>query len=800
MKSNPPLPASPPAPANPAFMIIPSLACPAECSYCFGPRRGAVMTAAQAEATLDFISRIAAETRQPKISVTFHGGEPLLAGHEVWLALLQGLSRRFSRQRLKLSVQSNLWLLDDEFCRLFKAYNVEVGTSLDGPEHITDRQRGREYFKRTMQGIHLARKHRLPVDGIATFTAQSLRAWREVCGFYLAAGLPFSIHAGLPPLRGEAGGLTVSPRDYGDVLIKTLGFYLRRRNRTQIHSLDQMIQSVAFASGRVCTFRPCLGMFLAVDPHGDIYPCQRFCGQPEFRLGALSDRPSWRDLFQSPVALRMQAREREIEERCRACEHLEYCRGGCTYNAWAQERPEAVDPYCQAYRRFFTVVKKRLRREMADPANLEAIADRPFSGKGHPLLRAGALSELCQPDAHPFRLRQKALEIVAAVLLARMPSADSAAEQLVRLGLCDGPDQARDRLQRITEKLFRTEPLNNFYLYITYRCQLQCNHCYLYSADFIRPEIELDPERVETFIRQAKAAGFRQAVILGGEPLLHRRLPELLRRLWTIREWAAPMNLVLRTNFAMPLSPEILSAAAAAADQIVVSVDGDETLHDARRGRGSYAKTVRNLRAYQEQQRHNLRAAELSLAAVLPAGEIRGEPGQSVRRLADALHIRRVRFRPLLPLGRAGEWQNPPLPETLCGFTNPSAERVPNVELSRTCGLGQNTYVAPDGDVFPCYAFCRPESRIGNLTETPLTALLDSGAFRALRQSTVDTRSGCRTCSVRYICGGACRAWAGKAAGTDYNAPPVDCRKQKEQCQAALNAAAAFLGINLEID
>jgi len=58
-------------------MLVPSLACPAECSYCFGPHRGPVMSAETMEATLDFLARIVAETGQRKVKVTFHGGEPL---------------------------------------------------------------------------------------------------------------------------------------------------------------------------------------------------------------------------------------------------------------------------------------------------------------------------------------------------------------------------------------------------------------------------------------------------------------------------------------------------------------------------------------------------------------------------------------------------------------------------------------------------------------------------------------------------------------------------------------------------
>jgi len=66
---------------QPHFMLVPSLACPAECSYCFGPHQGPIMSPKTMDAALDFITRVVRKTHQRKAKVTFHGGEPLVAGH-----------------------------------------------------------------------------------------------------------------------------------------------------------------------------------------------------------------------------------------------------------------------------------------------------------------------------------------------------------------------------------------------------------------------------------------------------------------------------------------------------------------------------------------------------------------------------------------------------------------------------------------------------------------------------------------------------------------------------------------------
>jgi uncharacterized protein len=417
-------------------MLVPSLACAAECSYCFGPHRGPVMSAETMEATLDFMARIVAETGQRKVKVTFHGGEPLMAGHDLWRQALDGLAARFGRGRCEIALQSNLWLLDDEFCRLFRQHNIEIGTSLDGPEDITDQQRGKGYFAKTMQGIRRAQDSGMKVGCIATFTPRNLPRWREVFDFFLNERLGFSIHAAVLPLDGRDGPPGrpnfandtarpavppyLTPAEYGDLLRQMLDYYIEHRRELAVSSLDQMCQGFGCGDGKVCTFRDCLGMFLAIDPNGDIYPCQRFCGQPQYHLGTLADQPTLAELMESPIAVRMAARQEEVRKACDGCAHFAYCKGGCAYNALAAipdsapGTPHLVDPYCPTYRSVFDHIQQRVLKEMASEDNINAIAERPYTGRGHPLLRKGPLIELVREGPHPSHVACTAKRIVAA--------------------------------------------------------------------------------------------------------------------------------------------------------------------------------------------------------------------------------------------------------------------------------------------------------------------------------------------------------------------------------------------------
>ncbi len=133
------------------LMLVPSLACPASCSYCFGPHAGgASMSRATLETVADWQSSLG---ESEPLDLTFHGGEPLVAGLEFYRTALPLLRDGLAPRQVRFSVQSNLWLLTDAYCELFKQYEVSLGTSLDGPQAINDAQRGEGYYRRTMAGV-----------------------------------------------------------------------------------------------------------------------------------------------------------------------------------------------------------------------------------------------------------------------------------------------------------------------------------------------------------------------------------------------------------------------------------------------------------------------------------------------------------------------------------------------------------------------------------------------------------------------------------------------------------------------
>jgi uncharacterized protein len=371
------------------------------------------------QATLDWIDDL--KNTVDRLDITFHGGEPLTAGIDFYRQALPRLRQINKTKGPKLNIQSNLWLLTEEFCELFEEYGLSLGTSLDGPEEITDNQRGRGYFRRTMEGIKLARRHGLPVGCICTFTRQSASHADEIIDFFLHEGLSFTVHAAVPPLVDSgpeqepysflaqaADRWSLSPEAYGRLLMHLLDSYLLNYQRMRIGTLDQLSRSISSGEGGICTYRDCLGCYLAIAPDGSIYPCQRFTGINSFRLGQVRERPGREQLEQAPAWKMFRQREEHLRDECGDCLRFNICKGGCPYNALAVPSPahgsglfhSLKDPYCPSYQRIFSHITERALEEVFSEENMEAVMAQP---DGRSLLRKGALLTIIQGGS---RLRQ----------------------------------------------------------------------------------------------------------------------------------------------------------------------------------------------------------------------------------------------------------------------------------------------------------------------------------------------------------------------------------------------------------
>ena len=506
------------------FMIVPSLACQASCKYCFGPHEGAVMDEQTAKEAVKFIHNIANETTAKEISIIFHGGEPLLAPISVWQVLLDEIKTALARYTVKLSLQSNLWNLNDEFLTLLRENNVSIGTSIDGPKELCDQGRGEGYFDKTFASVKKANMAGCSVSAIATITKQTLSHTQEIAKYFRNNGMSLVLHGASASMEDKDSPFALTAEEYTGMLKDLYPWYAKNRKHIKIDTLDHFVKGIVTGNPGVCTLRDCSGMFLSISPTGDITSCQRLSGKKEFCIGNIFDKPTLSQLYESPAAQRQLDREKQVAERCASCEFYPICKGGCYYNAVASG-DGVIDPCCEGYKNIYTFVQDKVMEKMQSPENIEAVASRPAEPSEHPLLRKGEYISL-SGETHPTQITDNARRVLAIYELGRTNDPRVAAQKLYEHKICGNPVMTEKLLENMQQGLrCNHKSRNNCYVHITFDCNLHCSHCYSEAGN---SKTEMNIADFERLVQETIDGKFRQLVITGGEPLIHSQRKQLL--------------------------------------------------------------------------------------------------------------------------------------------------------------------------------------------------------------------------------------------------------------------------------
>jgi MoaA/NifB/PqqE/SkfB family radical SAM enzyme len=233
--------------------------------------------------------------------------------------------------------------------------------------------------------------------------------------------------------------------------------------------------------------------------------------------------------------------------------------------------------------------------------------------------------------------------------------------------------------------------LSFVWLEITGKCQLKCDHCYADSGPS-GTQGAMTLEDWSSVIDQAAGLGTVMVQFIGGEPTLHRGLPELIGH-----ALGRGLKVEVFSNL-VHVSPQLWDVFAQPGVQLATSYYADTAAqHEAiTKGRGSYARTKSNIT---EAVRRSvpLRVGVIDVADGQRVEEARSE-------LAALGVTGEVRVDHLRQVGRGVRTVSPDVSQ-LCG----------------NCGQGR-VAVAPDGSVWPC-VFSR-WLPVGNVRHDPLAEIL----------------------------------------------------------------------------
>lgn len=314
--------------------------CNLRCSYCFadggsysGERKN--MSKEVARAAIDFLIKKSGSRKN--LEVDFFGGEPLLNMDVVkdTIDYARFLEKQYNKN-FRFTITTNGLLLTDEFIDYFNKEMHNVVISIDGRENVHNSVRkdinGRDSFLNTLKAAKRFKEARgnksYYIRG--TFTALNKDFSSDALvlndyGFDQISLEPVALPDGHP--------LALSKKDLPQLLnqyeVLAEEYIKRRKGEKWFNFFHFSIDP----SGGPCLKKRITGCgagteYLAIGPDGDIYPCHRFDGKSEYKIGNVLDNS-----FDQTLPKSFAGSNLYTKKHCNDCFCKYYCSGGCAANS-----------------------------------------------------------------------------------------------------------------------------------------------------------------------------------------------------------------------------------------------------------------------------------------------------------------------------------------------------------------------------------------------------------------------------------------------------------------------------------
>ena len=350
--------------------------CNMSCSYCYYLHADNLQELSRKTMTYDTLEQLIRSCCEScdsdVLSITWHGGEPTLAGLDFFRKAVS-LEQEYlpAGKTFWNSLQTNGLLIDDAWCAFLKKHHFDVGVSIDGTRFVHDTYRndrgGEDTYQRALSAVERLKKHGIRPDLLCTVTRETAENAKSV--YRSLRALDTGWIQFIPIVRRDAQGSvtedSVTPSLYGKFL-KTVfrEWFFHDLGRINIQLFAETALTLSGKPSNVCWMQETCGNVIVAEHDGSLYACDHFVKQSH-RIGSLDDglEQAVTSPFQTEFGL---AKEKTLPRQCRECPYLELCRGSCPKDRFLENRDgELIYYLCDGLLAFYDYAVPLLKQAMA---------------------------------------------------------------------------------------------------------------------------------------------------------------------------------------------------------------------------------------------------------------------------------------------------------------------------------------------------------------------------------------------------------------------------------------------------
>lgn len=360
--------------------------CNLRCAYCYAYKEDTFNENLSYE-DLEKAVKLITDAYGSKITVVFHGGEPLLRysnmKHDV-----PALLDKFPD--IEFSIQTNATLVNDEIADFLKEHNFSIGTSIDGVDEESNALRcfpkGVSSQNKTLDGLKCLFKHgNHPSASIVVTRKNKDDIITSIQTLFEIGVRHFVVLDYFPAGRGKGkkDDLALSLEENLHLRKKIL-LFINDHNAKQSDSKNmiterktmQLVKKIVYWRALyMCSESPCGAgrRMLAVGADGNLYPCDEFItNDKEFVIEHVSKIINLKDTLRKSESVRKcYAHKIENISKCSKCIWRNICEFHCAGNSFyfkgALNQPSSL---CEYFQKMIPLTMELLYEGRIDPKNI----------------------------------------------------------------------------------------------------------------------------------------------------------------------------------------------------------------------------------------------------------------------------------------------------------------------------------------------------------------------------------------------------------------------------------------------
>ena len=344
--------------------------CNLRCKYCYYLEKKALYPGSRSFIMSDdilekYIVQHIEATTEETINFSWHGGEPLLAGIDLFkkIVALQKKHNPYGRTIVN-GIQTNGTLIDEKWALFLAEEKFLVGISIDGPGDLHNKFRttadNKPVLHQVLRGYELLGNHKINCEILCVVNSYNVKFPLVVYNFFKQLGAKYITFLPLvekrPGTKSGVSRASVPAKEFGLFLTSVFDEWAERDiGEIKIQIFEEAARTAFNQEHTLCIFKVNCGGVPVLEHNGDFYSCDHYV-ESDHLIGNINEGSLAGFLDSEKQQAFGRAKSHTLPRYCLECEVRPMCNGECPKNRFINtpDGEAGLNYLCSGYKTFFS--------------------------------------------------------------------------------------------------------------------------------------------------------------------------------------------------------------------------------------------------------------------------------------------------------------------------------------------------------------------------------------------------------------------------------------------------------------